>query len=85
MNKNKRLVQTKPDGVFKGSQHRLSKQRDLRKLIIKEAKSNTTQKTKNIKKERKETRKQILQILGSLLQNTQTDWKEKIVICGLIL
>ena len=54
-------------------------------MIIKEAKSNTTQKTKNIKKERKETRKQILQILGSLLQNTQTDWKEKIVICGLIL
>lgn len=38
-----------------------------------------------MKKERKETRKQILQILGSLLQNTQTDWKEKIVICELIL
>jgi len=38
-----------------------------------------------MKQERKETRKQILQILGSLLKNTQTDWKEKIVICEPIL
>lgn len=40
---------------------------------------------KKERKEREDTRKQILQILGSLLQNTQTEWKEKIVICEPIL
>ena len=40
---------------------------------------------KKERKEREDTRKQILQMLGSLLQNTQTEWKEKIVICEPIL